>query len=235
MTVSIFKCHICSMEFKRKYNLERHVTTVHNDEARFECGQCERKYKRKRDLDRHVNDAHLKVRPFVCGECGLSFAGAEQLRKHRKEKHSSGSNAESAAAAAATSAGDMPLLMELLDARQASDFQLADDDALAGGGLLSIGISGDAAAEADADANASAHDVQANALLLKQHVHCDDCGHVAVVHEGHVDWIVDGRLETADHEDHGIAPDEKTLNEWLNQLFGAETAPAPVERRVLLK
>lgn len=221
------------MEFKRKFNLERHVSTVHNGESRFECDQCEQKYKRKRDLDRHVNETHLKVRPFVCGECGLSFAGAERLRKHRKVKHD-GSNAvvdEAAASVTDAVSDDEPSLALLASAGQVlpsdgdGDFQLADELAQLTAATSSTADLLNLNADEDKD-NIISND--------NEHVHCNDCGHVAVLHDGHVDWIVDGRLETADHEDHGIAPDEKTLNEWLNQLFGSETTQQQ-ERRIILQ
>jgi hypothetical protein len=221
------------MEFKRKYNLERHVSTVHNDEARFACGECSRQYKRKRDLDRHVNDEHLKVRPFVCGECQLAFAGSEQLRKHRKEKHGSASRptaVESASVAASApdspNVCDVPSLAllkaagEVLRSESDGDFQLADELT--------------AALTADLRDNEQQQQEQEKQRKRNEHehVHCDDCGHLAVVHDGHVDWIVNGRLETADHEDHGIAPDERTLNEWLSQLFEIDSES---QQRVLLQ
>lgn len=226
VTETMFKCHLCSLEFKRKFNLQRHVSSVHEQDSRFECEACDRKYKRKRDLDRHVNDIHLKVRPFVCDDCEMTFAGAEQLRKHRKVKHGRVA-AEDDATAESTSAIETNLSLEIkrdltISAALAQSVgevlqpQSAPTNARAEPSALAVAV--ESAQRAALAVTTSA----LSALVLQPaHVHKEDCGHVAVLHDGHVDWIVDGRLETAECEDHGVAPepDEKTLNEWLAHLL----------------
>lgn len=226
VTETMFKCHLCSLEFKRKYNLQRHVSSVHEQDSRFECEACDRKYKRKRDLDRHVNDIHLKVRPFVCDDCEMTFAGAEQLRKHRKVKHG-----RVDATVESTSAMETQMSLE-----SKCDFAISAALAQSVGEVLqSAATASPAPAAAANEASALAVAVESaqraalavttsalSALVLQPaHVHREDCGHVAVMHDGHMDWIVDGRLETAECEDHGAAPepDEKTLNEWLAHLL----------------
>lgn len=217
VTETMFKCHLCSLEFKRKFNLQRHVSSVHEQDSRFECDACDRKYKRKRDLDRHVNDIHLKVRPFACDVCEMTFAGAEQLRKHRKVKHGRGAAADDDDA---SSAVDSNLSFE-----SKCSLNISAGLAKSVGEVLQPPTGESALAVAVESAQRAALAVTTSSMsalvLQPAHVHCDDCGHIAVLHDGHVDWIVDGRLETADCEDHGIAPepDEKTLNEWLSHLL----------------
>lgn len=41
------------------------------------------------------------------------------------------------------------------------------------------------------------------------HIHGPNCGHTAVVHDGHIDFLVDGRLETGDGDEH-ILPEQSS-------------------------
>ena len=55
------QCDQCTKSFKRKYQLKRHINTVHCDtelKKQFECTQCESKFSRPDALKRHMNQKH---------------------------------------------------------------------------------------------------------------------------------------------------------------------------------
>ena len=55
------KCGQCDKSFKRKYQLQRHVKTVHCElKKQFQCLQCECKYSRPDSLRRHVKETHTE-------------------------------------------------------------------------------------------------------------------------------------------------------------------------------
>ena len=68
-----FVCIHCKKTFKRKYHLNRHLSSVHEDKKEFECQFCSFRTSRKDYLKRHVNEVHYNLRLCVCKFCGQRF------------------------------------------------------------------------------------------------------------------------------------------------------------------
>ena len=55
------KCDQCDKTFKRKFQLQRHIKTVHCDcelKKQFKCSQCDLTYKTPDTLRRHIKEKH---------------------------------------------------------------------------------------------------------------------------------------------------------------------------------
>jgi KRAB domain-containing zinc finger protein len=90
------KRHVCTMgscveDFARRYNLTRHVLTVHGGDLPFKCDQCFHRFPTVHELKIHIAKNHHKDGPkFPCGEkgCNKSYASKENLSSHMRETHS---------------------------------------------------------------------------------------------------------------------------------------------------
>ena len=90
-------CNICSKSFKDSYNLNRHVSSVHekknnfqNDETKekFECEYCQKTFSKKSNMKSHISIVHDGVKKFNCNECGLAFARNFEYKRHLITVHS---------------------------------------------------------------------------------------------------------------------------------------------------
>lgn len=89
--ISEFPCPHCQKVFKKKYNLESHLTT-HNDRRPYICNECEASFARLHDLNRHKKTVHSQEKEFICGGeengqrwgCQKKFARADTLQSHYK-------------------------------------------------------------------------------------------------------------------------------------------------------
>jgi len=77
-----FQCEECGKLFKMKFDMKKHVSTVHLKIKPYPCVDCDKAFAHKGDLTRHVNDVHNKMKSFHCGECGKSFARKSHLARH---------------------------------------------------------------------------------------------------------------------------------------------------------
>ena len=69
---SMYSCLQCSSKFKHKFNLTRHIKTVHTSDAMYSCLQCSSKFKHKFNLTRHIKTVHTSDE-FKCDQCESSF------------------------------------------------------------------------------------------------------------------------------------------------------------------
>ncbi|KAI1769143.1 hypothetical protein GGR53DRAFT_528987 [Hypoxylon sp. FL1150] len=88
--ISEFPCSHYQKVFKKKYNLESHLTT-HSDHRPHSCNECDASFARLHDLNRHKKTHQEKE--FICGGelengqrwgCQKRFARADTLQNHYK-------------------------------------------------------------------------------------------------------------------------------------------------------
>ena len=93
-----FKCSICTADFKRKEQMETHVSTVHEGKKLYKCTDCKKEFTLKRNLYRHsITTKHsypfsLKIKgtgeaKFDCEICGKKFMKKESIQHHIKAIH----------------------------------------------------------------------------------------------------------------------------------------------------
>ena len=80
---SMYSCLQCSSKFKQKFNLTKHIKTVHTREE-FECDQCASSFGRKDDLAKHKRRKHTLQK---CEECDFSTYKNRELANHMLEMH----------------------------------------------------------------------------------------------------------------------------------------------------
>ena len=73
----------CGNEYITKFNLKRHVESVHMKIKRFKCSTCGGLYSSKQSLKEH-NYIHLGFVPFECKTCKVVFRQASQLSLHKR-------------------------------------------------------------------------------------------------------------------------------------------------------
>ncbi len=79
-----FKCKICSVTLKRRYDLKRHVAAVHLNERPYKCDRCVDSFGHRGTLQKHIRTVHLREKPFICkvDGCGKEFSERGNLNKH---------------------------------------------------------------------------------------------------------------------------------------------------------
>jgi KRAB domain-containing zinc finger protein len=59
-----FKCEICEKNFSDKSNLNKHISSVHEDKKPFKCELCEFSSSLKGNLNNHIKSVHQKKKTF---------------------------------------------------------------------------------------------------------------------------------------------------------------------------
>ncbi|KAL5284172.1 hypothetical protein ACFFRR_006452 [Megaselia abdita] len=81
-----FQCEFCSRMFSKKYNLLKHIKTIHYQEKKsFECNICHIKISSLPNLRKHIQNKHEKT--FSCNICKKVFESKYFLDKHNFESH----------------------------------------------------------------------------------------------------------------------------------------------------
>ena len=76
---------VCSEEFTRMDNLERHIREHTQLTQKLACEICGKNYSRKENLQDHINLAHLhKETKFICQYCKKEFDRKRTLTRHEK-------------------------------------------------------------------------------------------------------------------------------------------------------
>ncbi|KAJ8908398.1 hypothetical protein NDN08_005107 [Rhodosorus marinus] len=80
-------CEHCSKEFKRKYDLRRHVTTVHEKVRKFACSMCDLRFLQRAHLTEHISCVHERRKANFCAKCELTFSSKSRLVRHDRAVH----------------------------------------------------------------------------------------------------------------------------------------------------
>ena len=77
-------CPHCGKSFKEKFNLNKHVRSVH-EKRRYTCRECDAIFNRNDKLVEHVSGVHQ--RRFHCDECYAYFRVHRNLLEHTRSVH----------------------------------------------------------------------------------------------------------------------------------------------------
>lgn len=95
-------CSYCDAIFSTKSNFNRHMRTVHEEDAtkinvdflppmkelpKFQCLDCNAMFKRKDHLKRHIKCTHDNIQEFSCSLCSKKFQRKDILSRHMKWMH----------------------------------------------------------------------------------------------------------------------------------------------------
>eukprot|EP00188_Purpureofilum_apyrenoidigerum_P001875 Plantae.Rhodophyta-Purpureofilum_apyrenoidigerum.ctg20846.p1 GENE.Plantae.Rhodophyta-Purpureofilum_apyrenoidigerum.ctg20846~~Plantae.Rhodophyta-Purpureofilum_apyrenoidigerum.ctg20846.p1 ORF type:complete len:304 (+),score=71.58 Plantae.Rhodophyta-Purpureofilum_apyrenoidigerum.ctg20846:65-976(+) len=83
----LFACHLCTSTFTARFNLNKHIRTVHENLRPFHCDVCNASFQQKCHLKQHKTTVHEHKRPYKCEICSLSFGWPAVLNKHIRLKH----------------------------------------------------------------------------------------------------------------------------------------------------
>lgn len=73
----------CGSEYATKFNLKRHVESVHMKLKKFKCQICGVLFSSKQSIKEHFH-IHMGFMPFKCVACNKSFRQASQLSLHKR-------------------------------------------------------------------------------------------------------------------------------------------------------
>ena len=82
-----FPCTLCSMSFKEKPHLTKHIKIVHEKKKPYKCSVCEYTSKDKHNLKVHFEAVHEGKKPFQCDICQKCLATKQSLKNHLIQVH----------------------------------------------------------------------------------------------------------------------------------------------------
>ncbi|XP_041983579.1 PR domain zinc finger protein 5-like [Aricia agestis] len=83
-----FECNDCQVVFNKKSNLDQHCQTNHQAKSKSKCDSCSITFKSRYCLRRHLELKKL-LAENSCRQCQKKFALKYQLEKHVLNKHTS--------------------------------------------------------------------------------------------------------------------------------------------------
>ena len=82
----IFPCFWCEKVFKRKFDLNRHLSR-HTGERSFKCAICYQSFATGRQLKTHRDEAHTPGKEFICSVCFEGFESRIHMSSHMRAVH----------------------------------------------------------------------------------------------------------------------------------------------------
>jgi len=79
------KCYICDKEFSFQ-NLRHHIKSVHEGIKPHKCSSCDKSFSQKIGLKRHIEIVHMGIK-YKCSFCKADFVQLEKLKSHTKRVH----------------------------------------------------------------------------------------------------------------------------------------------------
>eukprot|EP00189_Rhodosorus_marinus_P011852 CAMPEP_0184737660 /NCGR_PEP_ID=MMETSP0315-20130426/429_1 /TAXON_ID=101924 /ORGANISM="Rhodosorus marinus, Strain UTEX LB 2760" /LENGTH=538 /DNA_ID=CAMNT_0027204969 /DNA_START=219 /DNA_END=1835 /DNA_ORIENTATION=- len=80
-------CPHCGATFKRKYEMQRHIKSIHLKEKRHTCTVCDKGFFQRSHLTVHMKTVHERKKDDVCTICGRSFATKYKVDRHVRAVH----------------------------------------------------------------------------------------------------------------------------------------------------
>ena len=81
-----FHCNECSENFASKFNLKRHIQSIH-EKLFVICQKCGKPFKSKSNLIRHTIKCGVKESHYKCEVCDKSYATKINLQIHNVTHH----------------------------------------------------------------------------------------------------------------------------------------------------
>ncbi|KAA8497818.1 PR domain zinc finger protein 16 [Porphyridium purpureum] len=85
------RCLMCDKNFTSRFNLKRHMQSVHSEARPFGCNQCDLAFKVRDHLQQHIRVSHGASRrhEFKCDRCDgtVTFLTRSNLLRHIRETH----------------------------------------------------------------------------------------------------------------------------------------------------
>ena len=76
------QCENCDKAFSTRSNLNKHVSSIHEEKKPFKCDICNYSFSQKGHLKTHVSSVHVGKKPFKCDICDYSCSQKGALTKH---------------------------------------------------------------------------------------------------------------------------------------------------------
>ena len=84
-----YVCELCSIGFKERYHLKKHLLFKHSTEAKEECRFCGKRFKDSTAVRAHER-IHSDQRPYSCQRCRKAFKTSECLWHHENRSRTCG-------------------------------------------------------------------------------------------------------------------------------------------------
>ena len=82
-----YKCDQCGKDFARLDKIREHIHTVHEGRRDYKCHTCGKDFSRHNHLKRHYDAVHEGLKEHKCEFCGKAFSQKGDMQKHRNKVH----------------------------------------------------------------------------------------------------------------------------------------------------
>lgn len=82
-----YSCPICHASIKRKFDVQRHIRTVHERIRNHQCTLCPQAFLQSSHLKDHMRGAHADTSENMCPRCGKHFGMSSKLKRHVAAVH----------------------------------------------------------------------------------------------------------------------------------------------------